>query len=360
MRLAMDVQSTVGRKTGIGYYTKNLLAGLCKFKDIEVLPFSSAGDFDMGTLRRMFWENVRIPAMISQKKPDILHIPGFAGPKFRGGCSKVTTVCDLIGMIYPENLGKISRFYWQKWLPECVRRSDAIIAISEHTKKDIIELLGVPEEKIYVTLLASDPVFHPITDGDRIEEVSSKYGLPDNFVFTLGTIEPRKNIPRLVKAFSDYVEGSDTDLCLVISGKKDWGYGEVLKVVDARKTASRVFFTGYVKEEDMPVLYSMAKFFVYPSIYEGFGLPVLEALSCGSPVISSNTSSLPEVAGTAAIFVDPKDVDSLREGIARLDKDENLRKMLSREALSQSEKFSWEKTAARTVDVYNMVMGRRL
>jgi len=352
MKVGIDAQSTVGRKTGIGYYAGNLIDHFKRVGDMDFFYFKNTDIQDLNTVGRIRWENFILPGFALKEEVDILHTPGFAGPKTRGSFKKVTTVCDLIGMIYPRNLNVVSRFYWQRWLPGCVRNSDIIIAISEHTKRDLVRLLDIPERKIRVILLAADPRFSPIEDAVKRTEVRRKYDLPEEFILNVGTVEPRKNVCGLVEAFSCYLEESHSGPDLVIAGKKDWGYAEARRKVDELGISSRVHFTDYIDDEDLPVLYNLAKFFVYPSFYEGFGLPVLEALSCGRPVICSNASSLPEVTQDAALLIDPDNIRDLKEAIATLDKNEAIRTELSGRAVRQAGKFSWEKTVSQTLDVY--------
>jgi glycosyltransferase involved in cell wall biosynthesis len=205
--------------------------------------------------------------------------------------------------------------------------------------------------------LAADPVFRPIYDTEKLEAISQKYRLPENFMLALGTIEPRKNMPRLIEAFANYVNKTDTDLFLVMVGKQDWGYDKVVEIIKKRQIAERIKFTGYIDEDDMPGIYNLAKFFSYPSLYEGFGLPVLEAMACARPVICSNSSSLPEVAQDAAILVDPLDVKEMEMAIEKFDTDDRAREDFSARATLQAAKFSWKKTAIKTIDVYKEVLG---
>ena len=357
MRIGMDTQSMVGRKTGIGYYAQNLLNCFQRMDDVDLLCYSNPDKLDFNTLERIYWDNIGLISSMKNDVPELLHIPGFAGPLRNPGCKKLTTVCDLIGMIYPENLNTVSRFYWQRWLPACVKRSDMIIAISEHTKRDIIRLLGVPEEKIHVTLLAADDAFRLIEDEAQLQRITDKYDLPEEFMLNIGTVEPRKNIPILIEAYAAYLEQNrESNLKFVISGKKDWGFDEVKRVIDKNGISENIIFTDYIDDDEMPAMYSKAKIFAYPSYYEGFGLPILEALSCGTPVICSNVSSIPEVVGDAAIMVDPDDVKGFADAIRLLDTDEVMHKTFSEKALKQADKFAWQKTADETLKVYEKVL----
>lgn len=357
MRIGIDAGSASGASTGIGCYTRNLIEYVEKTGEAEFLRFLPGKD-DLNTIERIKWENFGLPAKVKKEEIDLLHVPGFAGPLLKGRNKTVTTVHDLIGMIYPDNLGKISRFYWQRWLPGCVKNSDMIIADSENTKRDIINLLGVSSEKIEVILLAADERFKPIIDTEALGAVREKYELPDEFILGVGTIEPRKNLISLIEAYSEHLNENKTGIKLVLVGKKAWGMSSVEKRAKELGVEDDVIFTGYIDDEDLPSIYNLAEFFVYPSHYEGFGLPVLEALSCGTPVITSNVSSLPEVAGEAAVYVSPDDVRGLKGSLLELEENKALREELSGKALERAKLFSWKDTAQKTLDVYRKTLSK--
>ncbi|HUV05756.1 MAG TPA: glycosyltransferase family 1 protein, partial [Armatimonadota bacterium] len=236
-----------------------------------------------------------------------------------------------------------------------VKKADAIIAISESTKRDIVELLGAPEHKIYTTLLGVDPPYRPVSD-ERKERVAREHGLGHSTILYLGTLEPRKNIPALLAAFSQARKSSPAKDCtLVLAGGKGWFFNQTFKLVEDLGLKESVRFTGYVPAEDLPALYSAATVFVYPSLHEGFGLPPLEAMACGTPVITSNASSLPEVVGDAGIMVDPYNVEELAGAILRVLCDPDLRQEMSAKGLERAKKFSWEETARQTLKVYERV-----
>ncbi|MDP8259083.1 MAG: glycosyltransferase family 1 protein [Candidatus Aadella gelida] len=354
MRIGIDAQSAAGKSTGIGFYTRNLINYIEKTGEASFERFVSGKD-DLNTIERIKWENSGLLRSARKDKIDLLHVPGFAGPMFKRGIKTVTTVHDLIGMIYPENLGRVSRFYWQKWLPTCVKNSDIIIADSENTKNDIIRLLGVPEEKICVILLAVDDKFRPLETA-TLDIVRKKYGLSDKFMLNVGTIEPRKNISGLVEAFTSYIKDYSGEMDLVLVGKKDWGYRQVKRRVEELGVADRVVFTDYVDDDDLPALYNLAKLFVYPSFYEGFGLPVLEALSSGCPVIASNVSSIPEIVGEAGILLAPDDTEGLTNSFKKFDENRSMQLELSDMGIERSKKFSWQRTAEETLDVYRKIL----
>ena len=360
IRVGIDIQSTIGSKTGIGYYTFYLAKSLQEISGLQLFYYKkdSASNSDLNTPQRIFWENVLLARKFAKDKLDLIHIPGFAGPRCKTKIKRVTTVHDLIGMIYPENLSLVSKFYWQKWLPACVKVSDFIIADSENTKKDIIRLLHFPPESIKTVYLAVDTKFKPMQKSTEMREVLKKYGIDRRFILHVGTVEPRKNISGLIEGFSRYLrESKEKDTLLVLAGKKGWDYNNCLTKVAGCGLKGKVVFCDYVSDADLPVLYNCCEVFVYPSFYEGFGLPVLEALSCAVPVICSRVSSLPEIAGDAAVFIDPTNVSTITIALKSLLKDAILRAELSEKSIAQSRKFSREKTVSETIAVYKEVLG---
>jgi glycosyltransferase involved in cell wall biosynthesis len=230
-----------------------------------------------------------------------------------------------------------------------------IIAVSENTKKDILNFFPFLEEKkIRVIYEAADDHFTVIQDEKILAGCRQQYHLPPEFILCVGTLEPRKNLVTLLNAFSNVSQKKD--IPLVITGKKGWKYKEIFKTFSNLRLEKKVFFTGYVYQEDLPALYNLATVFVYPSIYEGFGLPPLEAMQCGCPVITSNVSSLPEIVGDAAIKVNPFSVKALEEAIYKLVSNPELRKDYIHTGLKQAEKFSWDKCAQETFQVYQEVL----
>lgn len=361
MRVGIDIQSTVGLKTGIGYYTSRLVE---RFKSSEGIDFAYYKDDrfqELNTARRMYWENMALPRLLGRGNVDVLHIPGFAGPRMTKNIKKVVTVHDLIGIIYPGNLAPVSRFYWRTWLPACVKSADLIISVSENTKRDMIRLLNIPERKIRVIYSAAHESFRPIQNSQSLREHIKKYGIDSKYILTVSTIEPRKNMVNLIKAFAVYLNSSaGQDISLVIVGKKGWGYNECVKAALEAGLEDNVIFCDYIDEKDLPIIYNLAELFIFPSFYEGFGLPVLEAMSCGTPTICSNTSSLPELTGDAAILIDPLDNAAMTDAINHVLSDEAFRDKLSGKGLERSARFSWDQTAQETVKVYHEAMGVQL
>lgn len=359
MNIGIDTQSVTLQATGIGYYTQNLIREYASLKNngITFHYYKHLEKEELNTLERLQWENILLGRQIKKERIDILHVPGFAGPYKKGKFKKVTTVHDLIGMIHPQNLSLFSRFYWQKWLPACVRTSDFIIADSENTKNDIIKFLHIPEDKIKVIYLAASSKFRPIEKSVREEEILKQYGIASNYILNVGTIEPRKNISLLIEGFWQYLQVSQKkDIILVIAGKKGWDYQKCLHKVLELKASDYVMFCDYVKEEDLPVLYNFCEAFVYPSAYEGFGLPVLEAMSCAAPVICSNNSSLPEITPEETLYIDPNNIDSISDALSKILEDNNFKEKMRLDCFNYSKKFSWQKTALETLNVYKNVL----
>jgi glycosyltransferase involved in cell wall biosynthesis len=350
VRIAIETQSSIGRKTGIGRYTGQLLAALRRFApEHEYLELNWGRDFEMRTHRRLYWQQVELPRLAREAKADVLHIPGFDAP-LRSPCPVVLSVHDLIGMLFPQSLPPVSRFYWRRWLPRSVRWSDRIIAVSEHTRRDLVRLMGIPAERIEVVYHGVDETFRPLDDRAVLEGVRRKYDLRPRIILYVGTLEPRKGLDTLIAAYHSLA--ADTPHELVIAGKKGWRTAPLSRQVRDLGLERRVRFTGYVPDEDLPWLYNLADLFVYPSRYEGFGLPPLEAMACGTPVICSNVASVPEVVGEAALMVQPDDAETLAGVMRGVLEDERRRTTMRARGIDRAKRFTWEATARRTVEIY--------
>lgn len=362
MKIAIDVQTTLGQKSGFGFYVKNLVEALTKVdKKNRYSLIRPNTEKDFSTPQRLIWDQILFPNRARKLKVDLLHQPCFSAPLLYPG--KVIVTChDLISMFFPENIPLASRLFYSKWEPFSYRKAAKIIAISEHTKKDLMAFLKIPEEKIRVIPLAASHDFRPIKRPQTLKKVWKKYfdkRAGQDYILAVGTLEPRKNLPFLVRAYALAVRGG-LDANLVITGKKGWYYEGLFKLVDDLNLSDRVIFTGYVAEEDLPALYSGAKAFVFPSLYEGFGLPPLEAMACGTPVVSSNTSSMSEVIGKAGILISPKDERVWAKNILKVLRDKGLAQTLSQMGIRQAKKFSWEQTARKTIAVYAETMKEQL
>jgi glycosyltransferase involved in cell wall biosynthesis len=276
--------------------------------------------------------------------------------------ARVLTVHDLIPLLHPEWMYQDAERELRAILDSVDPDRDFVIANSEATAADVAALLPMRRERIFVTPFAADPaVFHPETSSERIEQARRRYGiLPGPYVLSLGTVEPRKNLPRLLRCFFRLAEEEAfSDLQLVLVGPAGWKTEEIFSTIESRPALrSRIRLTGYVPDADLAALYSGARAFVYASLYEGFGLPVLEAMQCGAPVVTSNTSSMPEVAGDGAVCIPPADPDALFEVLRRLLSNESWAAELGRRGLERSRRFSWDLTAEATVLAYRRMLGR--
>ena len=362
MRIGMDARLLHYQPAGIGLYTQRLLEALetvDQTNDYFVLQSRK----DVATLargprfrRQSLWtpphhrlEQWTLPLELAPLGLDLLHSPDFIPPlRWRG--RSVITVMDLAFLRYPYLLTEESRRYYGQ-VGRAVARADAILAISQATRSDLVELLGAPEDKITVTYLAADARFRRVDDPAALAAVRRKHGLDGDYLLFVGTLEPRKDLPTLLRAFGRIRPGFP-GLTLAMAGRPGWLCDEVYATARELGLEQAARFLGGVAPDDLAALYSGATAFVLPSLYEGFGMPVLESMACGTAVVCSNTSSLPEVAGDAALLFPPGDVDALAEALQRVITDETLRGELSRRGLARVARFSWADTARRTLAVY--------
>lgn len=266
----------------------------------------------------------------------------------------VLTVHDLIFRHLPEHHKPLNRLYLNLTMPLYCRRAGHIIAVSEHSKRDLVAAYGIAEEKVTVVYEAAAPEFCP-QPPRAVAAVRARYGLPERYLLFVGTIEPRKNLSRLLTAFEAvYAEGLVDGLAIV--GQRGWLYGDFFARLEESPVREAVLLPGYVPDEDLPALYAGAQALVLPSVYEGFGLPVLEAMACGAPAVASNASSIPEIGGDAALYFDPLDVEAAVDAIRRLLRDGSLRDEMRERGLAQAARFSWQRAAAETRAVYDAVI----
>jgi glycosyltransferase involved in cell wall biosynthesis len=266
----------------------------------------------------------------------------------------VITVHDLIFRHLPEHHKPLNRWYLNLALPLYCRRATHVIAISECTRQDLVAAYGLPSEQITVIHEAADPRFRP-QPPDRVAAVRRRYGLPERYLLFVGTIEPRKNLTRLLHAFETLHDEGMTR-ALVIVGKRGWLYGDFFAELERSPVRDAVLLPGFVPDEDLPAVYTGAQALVFPSLYEGFGLPALEGMACGTPVACSGTSSLPEVGGEAALYFDPTSEDDVVYTVRRLLSDPDLQDEQIRRGLERAAQFSWDRVAAETEAVYRAAM----
>jgi glycosyltransferase involved in cell wall biosynthesis len=292
---------------------------------------------------RVLWDFVLLPRMLKRLKIDAVILPKNIVPFFVG-CRPYVVIHDLAYFDRELNAYPLlDTIYMRALVPGSVRRAAGVFAVSQSTKQDIVRRMWCEPDKITVTQEAAAAIYRPINDSIHLQQVRKKYGLPDRFIMYAGSLSPRKNIIRLLEAFANIADRIPH--YLVLTGSGSWKDSSVYKTMRRLGLVGRIRQLGYVEHEDMPALYNLACTFVYPSLYEGFGLPVLEAMQCGCPVVASNTTSIPEVAGDAGVLVDPLDVKALAQAIYQTVTDEERRRRLIASGLQQAKKFSWDRCA---------------
>ncbi len=377
MRVTFEGQTIAkSNMTGIGYYAYNIIKNVLKIDhenlySINVFDFFGRNNSVENIAKTLDGTSTNIRACVHlpyglyaryhsifgklpyelyfNSKSDLYHFFNYIIPEKVSG-KTITTIYDMVYKLYPETMNDVNHRIFRKHLARSCNEADAIITISQNSRREISELMNVPSDKIHVTYCAVDAsVYYPRKDKELIR---MKYGIDGPYILYLGTLEPRKNIPALIKAFHSVSQRLD-GIKLVLAGSRGWKSENIYSLIDELAMTDKVIFTGYVAENDKPVLYSCAEIFVFPSLYEGFGIPPLEAMACGTPVICSNTSSLPEVVGDAGVLVDPKNEEQLAYEIERLMNDSSEREILSGKGIIQAKKFSWKDSACTILDIYN-------
>lgn len=371
MPIYLDVSSAVHAKAGIGRYAESLAKALA-----EVLPDRLALFYNRGrdtrpvpgleglptwTIRAGYkpW---RMAVWLGQllhigfnrliPRAELFHATEHLLPPL-GDLPTVLTVHDMIFKLFPEHQKRLNFWYLNATMPLYCRRADAIITVSENSRRDIITQYGLDPSKVTVIYEAAAPEFRPAGNA-RVEEVRKRYGLPERYAIHVGTIEPRKNLTGLVEALQ-HLRDRGTVVPLVVVGARGWLYDDFFRRLEELEVSDSVLFPGYVPVEDLPALYTGASIAAMPSFYEGFGLPVLEAMACGTPVVSSDASCLPEFGGEAAKYFDPHDLDAMAHILGEVWDDPDLREEMRTRGLRQASQFSWHKAAESTVQVYRRV-----
>ena len=304
---------------------------------------------------RILWEQLIQPFELVKEKIDLIHSMAYALP-LACPASSVVTVHDLSFLLFPQAFNRANRLYLAAATRRAVGQADAVIAVSASTRRDVVRLLGVPEEKVAVVPNGIDETFRPITDTQRLEALRRERSLPQRMILSVGTLEPRKNAETLIRAYARLKKASAILHKLVLAGGLGWRYERLFALVEELGLQDDVLFPGFVSYGELPLWYNAADLFVFPSLYEGFGLPPLEAMACGVPVIASNVSSLPEVVGDAGPLVDPLDVEGLAEAIAQVLGDGALRAEMRERGVARAEQFSWLEAARGTARVYENLL----
>ena len=304
---------------------------------------------------RIFWEQCLQPLELRAAGIELLHSPVNVQPLFLH-CKGVVTVMDLSFMVLPDSFRPVNRFYQRTFTRWSVQRATHLIAISASTAHDLTSFFAVPPERISVTYPGVDAAFRPIRQSDIMDDFRRRRNLPERFIFFVGTLEPRKNLLTLLQAYAQFRRQSDAAHKLVLGGAPGWFYQPVLAAVQELGLGTDVIFPGFIPDSELPLWYNAADVFVYPSVYEGFGLPPLEAMACGVPVIVSDASSLPEVVGDAGLLVDPHEPVEWGNALSLLCNDADLRSELTSRGLARAQEFSWTRMARETVSVYRTAL----
>lgn len=378
MHITIDLSPAIHQKAGLGRYARTLAEHLIAQDHVNHYGAFAYGAFRAEMLPPSLRALPRVSIPLGARpwrtgvwlahalgvtfdrflpRTDLFHATEHLLPRFKN-IKTVFTLHDLIFQFFPEYHLPLNRWFLVNAMPHFLRRADAIIAVSECTKKDAIRFYNVPSEKITVIYEGVNPALAPERNAERIAEMRAHYAKNQPFLLFVSTIEPRKNIIALVDALRALRQRGYQHR-LLIAGRKGWLYQSTFDHVKKTGMEALVDFLGFVPDEDLPALYAAADAFVFPSLYEGFGLPPLEAMACGAPVVCSNASSLPEVVGNAALLVDPKNVAEIVAAIERLLTDRALRDELRAKGMKQAAKFSWERAARETLGVYERVGAKR-
>jgi glycosyltransferase involved in cell wall biosynthesis len=372
MHIALDTRLVYYRRhSGIGQYIVHLAEALPALKpdwqftlihsrkDRTPPQHSSARLFPAWTPSHHRFEQIVFPIELRRLKIDLLHSPDFI-PPFRGDFKRIITVHDLNFLYYPQFLTADSRRYYNDQIERAVSIADHILADSHATKNDLIKLLNVLAEKISVVWLAPNSIFKPI-DPAALNEARSlrRMQLPDRFILFTGTFEPRKNIAGLLRAYRSLLDRTHDSIDLILAGSRGWLFDETHALINQLRLVDHVHLLEVPTESDLVALYNLATVFVLPSHYEGFGLTVLEAMACGAPCVISNRGSLPEVAGDAALVIDPDDDAQLTAALERVLSDPQLRSDLKQKGFDRVKEFSWQRCARETSEVYQRVMSNK-
>jgi len=368
MKIGIITGNTGSVRSGMGNYIYQIVSNLKKnpslhltlianekqqiFSDLPVIT----PDYPFPGFSFLLWSQILSLQKKIFSKFDVVHNPAHFPLLFKPSLRYVCTIHDITPILHPQFHPLWRTLYSRIALPRLISCSDKIIADSQQTKKDLISYYHVPEDKIKVIYLGASEEYKKL-DLPAVDAIRQKYHLKDQFILFIGNLEPRKNIPNLIRAFF-LCRKHNVDLKLVIAGKKGWKFEEIFTTISQHHLEDSVVFLDYVPHEDLPALYNAASLFVYIPFYEGFGLPVLEAMRCGLPVITSNVSSLPEIVGAGGIMVDPSDVKGIAEKMTLLLSDKDLREENMRYNRSRCSLFSWENCARQTQDVYNEVCRR--
>jgi glycosyltransferase involved in cell wall biosynthesis len=375
VRIAIDYTAAVNQSAGIGRFVRSLVGALGTIdhensylllhaapNGVTVPSFPAGPNFRQRNLRvpqrylDIVWHRLglTLPVDLLTGTVDLFHSPDFVLPPVR--TRSLLTVHDLAFLLHPECADARLRAYLERAVPRSVARADFVVADSENTRRDVIRLLSAPPDKVAVVYGGVDPSFRPVDDQDRLAALRRHLQLgAAPFILTVGVIEPRKNLNRLFAAFQRLRDRRAVPHKLVVVGRRGWLWDGIRAQAESSPWRDEIIFPGFVPEGELATLYSAAEVLAFPSLYEGFGLPILEAMACGTPVVASNTSSLPEVVGEAGLLVDPLNTDDLAAALELALLDEPLRARLRQRGLARAARFSWPASARSLLGVYRRI-----
>ncbi len=360
------------RGTGIGTYTYQLINSINDVDSMNkyilfssedsILNLSLKNNFKLNNIaqenKTCFWDEVRIPNIIQGENIELYHVPqNGVGLPMDKKCPFIITLHDIIPLKKPDTVSERYLKVFNEDLPKLIPLCDGIITVSNHSKNDIKNAFNYPEEKIFVTYLAAEKIYRPLSKDLCKSLISKKYSIDDDFILYIGGFSPRKNIMSLIEAYSMLPQKVIATTSLVIAGSKGISFEKYKKRTEELKIENKVIFPGFIPLEDLPSFYNAAKVFVYPSFYEGFGLPPIEAMACGTPVIASNVTSIPEICENSCLLINPYDVIELKKAMINILSDNNLSNELIKKGFEKASSFNWNRTAINTIDAYNKVLG---
>ncbi|GAA0078834.1 glycosyltransferase family 1 protein [Clostridium sp. CTA-5] len=371
MRIGIDGRAAKWyRGTGIGTYTHELIRSLNIIDDknnyLIFMPKCDSlnnlnSNFSIEPVEsndcNSFWDDVKVPNILKNSDMELYHVPqNGVGISKNINCKKVITLHDIIPLRMPETVSERYLKIFNDELPNILNNCEGIITVSEFSKNDIAKEFNFPKENIYVTPLAAEEIYKPLSKCQCKKIITDKYGIKEDFILYVGGFSPRKNILGLIESYSKLPYNTREKFKLVIIGRKGPSYSKYKERSESLGISSQVIFTDFVPLEDMPIFYNATEVLVYPSFYEGFGLPPLEAMACGTPVIASNVTSIPEVCYESALLINPNDIDALSYNIQRVLDNSLLKLTLVNKSLNRSSEFSWTKTAHDTLNAYNDIL----
>ncbi len=360
---------TIDEKQGIGIYTQNLMDHIIPFDDKNEYVLFYRNPEYLGRYKqyghvkeklvksynKVIWDQIKIPIEMSRERIDLLFHTKFTVPLLTRRKS-VMVMHGSEWFVHPGNCGMIDRFYINIMMPMYCKKATAISSVSRFTADDIIHHIGVDSRKLYVVHSATDPHFIPVRDKDTLENCRSKFDLPERYILYIGKSYPGKNFLNVIKSLRLIKDQLEAPVKLVAAGDLEMDFEEYHDQIRSLELKDDIVPTGWVSQRDLPAIYSMAELLLFPSMYEGFGIPIVEAMACGCPVVTSETGAPPEIAGSAAMFVDPMDVGNITETVLKVIRDKDLRESMINEGFSRTKKYSWDKAARETLDIFHAIM----